>query len=98
MPAEARAKVTREVELERVAGPFNSISETKLMYLIISPIGLVPQVTLDFRLYIICPILEGRESMPLLMKNNVESSMQNWMMLWRPSRSWEKGRTCLKLK
>ena len=43
MPMVAQTKVDKEVQLGRVAGPFDSIQQTGLEHLIISPIGLVPK-------------------------------------------------------
>ena len=49
-PNEAMKKIMKEVELGRVAGPYNSTEETGLGSLIISPIGLVPKQTGGCRL------------------------------------------------
>ena len=48
-PQLAREKIMKEVELGRIAGPFNTIEESGLESVIVSPIGLVPKSTGGFR-------------------------------------------------
>lgn len=49
-PSAAYDKVIKEVQLGRIAGPFDNISQTGLTSLIISPIGLVPKPSGGVRL------------------------------------------------